>query len=73
MKKTKELTIHRTIQTESAMKMTNEWTMPNMMIKAKQEKIRKRAAELDRQRQEQEARRLMQDSPREAASKNQAA
>ena len=62
MKKTKEMNIHRTIQTESAMKMTSEWTMPRMMVKAQVEKKRKRQAELDRIRQEEEARKLMEDS-----------
>jgi hypothetical protein len=58
LEKAKELTIHRTIQTESAMKLINDWTMPNMMLKVKKEKVRKRAAELDRLRKEEEARDL---------------
>lgn len=48
MKKTKELVLHRTIQTEGAMKLVNEWTMPNMMQKVRKEKMRKRYAELER-------------------------
>lgn len=64
MKKTKELTIHRTIQTESAMKLINDWTMPNMMLKVKKEKLRKRAAELDRVRKEEETKRLLAASAR---------